>query len=243
MIFETALRTTEILLALVLLLQSLEHVVLAQRQLYAGYETALREEQLFLVRGALAFVLLLGFAPGLVGALLLISTAFYLRRYAGAFNGGADRMGILILICLTAAHLAPTERLAELAFGYLAMQLILSYFISGWVKITKPAWRSGEALRDVFLFSAYPVSEALRGLAEKRRLLLVGAWAVMLLEVLFPLALLWRPALIAALALTAAFHGANALLFGLNRFFWTWLTAYPCLLWLQSRLTGAEPFL
>jgi hypothetical protein len=37
------------------------------------------------------------------------------------------------------------------------MQLVLSYFISGWVKVVNGDWRSGAALRDVFLFSAYPV--------------------------------------------------------------------------------------
>jgi hypothetical protein len=40
------------------------------------------------------------------------------------------------------------------------------------------------------------------------------------------------------LALAAAFHLANACLFGLNRFFWVWLAAYPSLIWLQHRIFG-----
>jgi hypothetical protein len=44
---------------------------------------------------------------------------------------------------------------------------------------------------------------------------------------------------LAALALTAAFHLANACLFGLNRFLWVWLAAYPSLIWLQARVDQA----
>jgi hypothetical protein len=38
------------------------------------------------------------------------------------------------------------------------------------------------------------------------------------------------------LTLAALFHFVNACLFGLNRFFWIWLAAYPSLLWLQQRV-------
>ena len=63
-----------------------------------------------------------------------------------------------------------------------------------------------------------------------------ASWAVIGFEVLFPLALLNQTLLIAALTCAAAFHIANACLFGLNRFVWFWLAAYPSILWLQSRL-------
>jgi len=172
-----------------------------------------------------------GLAPALAAIGLFGHNLLLLHRYQGAYNGGADKMGLLISFCLVLSQLTP-----ELALGYLAVQLILSYLVSGWVKLTSPDWRSGRALRDVFAFSTYPVSEALRNLAKQQRLLLVGAWAVMLLEVLFPLALLGRATLIAALCLTASFHLANACLFGLNRFLWIWLATYPSILWLQARL-------
>ena len=38
------------------------------------------------------------------------------------------------------------------------------------------------------------------------------------------------------LALAGLFHLANACLFGLNRFFWTWLAVYPAIVWLQDRV-------
>jgi hypothetical protein len=114
----------------------------------------------------------------------------------------------------------------------------MSYFISGWVKIKNPDWRSGEALGDVFRFSAYPVSEGLRNWANVPRILTMLSWGVIVFEVLFPLALFTQTTLIIALIVAASFHFSNACLFGLNRFFWIWLSAYPAILWLQDRLVS-----
>jgi hypothetical protein len=225
MTLEPAARLTEILLALAFLQQGLEHL--------RGFSN---ERRLFLVRTGLCLLLLLGVAAPwpLVG--LAILSLFILHRFQGPYNGGSDRMGLLALWCLTLSRLAPTPEWREIAFGYLGMQLMLSYFVSGWVKVVNPQWRSGRALRDVFQFSAYPVSEGLRRWARRPRVLFLMGWAVMAFELAFPLTLLWRPALIAGLAVAATFHLANACLFGLNRFFWTWLATYPAILWLQARL-------
>lgn len=145
-------------------------------------------------------------------------------------------MGLLILCCLCLVHFMPTLQWREYVFGYLALQLVLSYFISGWVKIVNPEWRNGRALQDVFSFSAYPVSEAIRSWADRPRLLYVMSWSVMLFELFFPFTLLTQMTLIIGLLVAASFHLANAFLFGLNRFFWVWLAAYPSILWLQQRI-------
>jgi hypothetical protein len=225
MSLETAARLTETLLALALIQQGVEHL--------RGFRD---ERLLFGARTILCVLLVLGVASpwplvGLAGLSLLI-----LHRFQGPYNGGSDRMGLLALWCLALSRLAPVPQWKELAFGYLGVQLVLSYFISGGVKIVNPDWRSGRALRDVFQFSAYPVSEALRGWAERPSMLRLMSWAVILFELAFPLTLLSRPTLIAGLVVAAAFHLANACLFGLNRFFWTWLAVYPAILWLQARV-------
>ncbi|PUB13621.1 HTTM domain-containing protein [Yoonia sediminilitoris] len=143
-----------------------------------------------------------------------------LRCFAGPYNGGSDRMGLLVLCRRPAARLPPDEFWSEIAFSYLAVQVVLSYFISGQVKIVNPDWRIGRALQDVFSLSAYPVSEQLRALADRPMVPWAMSWLVMLFEVLFPLSLLSQQALCAALVLAAAFYLANACLFGLNRFVW-----------------------
>ncbi len=223
--FDTAIRLTEILLGFAFAQQSIEHIV-----------SFANERRLFLARLLLAILLIIGFQTIWVTSLLLLFGLAILHRFQGPYNGGADRMSLLVLLCLWLALIAPTRYWQEVAFGYLALQLILSYFISGWVKIVNPDWRSGRALCDVFQFSAYPVSKSLRRWAASPRLLFFMSWGVMLFELLFPFALLSTTSLYIALAITASFHFSNACFFGLNRFFWIWITAYPALLWFQQRV-------
>ncbi len=220
-----ALRMTEILLALAFLQQSAEHI-------FGSCSSRL----LFISRAVLGILLLAGFYSHWVLLALSAHSLLVLHRYQGPYNGGSDRMGLLILYCLCLSRWLPEGIGQQTAFGYLGVQVVLSYFISGQVKIVNPEWRSGRALQDVFSFSAYPVSVSLRELAGHPRLLWFASWFVMLFEVLFPLSILSSSALILALALAAAFHVANAWLFGLNRFVWVWIAAYPSILWLQSRL-------
>lgn len=220
-----AMALTQTLLALALIQQSLEHL--------RGFRS---EQVLHGARIALCLALLAGAPPVWVLSAMAGLSLLILRCFAGPYNGGSDRMGLLALWCLTLAYWAPTQQWREIAFGYLGLQLVLSYFISGWVKVVNPQWRSGRALRDVFAFSAYPVSEGLRRWADRPRVLFVMSWCVMGFELVFPLALFWQPALVAGLVVAGTFHLANACLFGLNRFFWTWLSVYPAILWLQDRV-------
>ena len=227
MTLDTALRLTEVLLGLAFAQQSIEHI-----KLYPN------EHSLFIPRLLLSVLLILGFQSNWVVSLLLIYGLAILHRFQGPYNGGADRMGLLILCCLCLVHFAPTPRWQEIAFGYLAIQLILSYFISGWVKVVNRDWRSGLALSDVFQFSAYPVSEQLRLLVKYPNFILFISWAVIIFELLFPFSVFSSTSLVLALIIAALFHFANACLFGLNRFFWIWIAAYPSILWFQYRIVG-----
>lgn len=222
---DAAIRLTEILMSVAFLQQSLEHL--------RGPKS---DALIFWVRIVLSLLLLVGFATPLVCVALLITALFMLQRFQGPYNGGSDRMSLLILCCLCVVHVMPSHQWKEYAFGYLALQLLLSYFIAGWVKVVNPDWRNGQALRDVFLFSAYPVSEEVRTWSNKPSLLKAMSWLVMLFELLFPLALVTQTTLIVGLIIGACFHLANACLFGLNRFLWIWLAGYPSLIWLQSRI-------
>ncbi|MDH5324678.1 MAG: HTTM domain-containing protein [Gammaproteobacteria bacterium] len=225
MSFEDSLRATELLMGFAFSLQSLEHLKSCRNVRY-----------LFFPRLVLALLLLIGVHTPWVSVLLLVLSLLVLHRFQGPYNGGSDRMSLLLLSCLCAAYWAPGVYWQQLALAYLAVQLSLSYFVSGWVKVLNPDWRSGLALVDVFRFSTYPVSESLRDWSTQPRLLWGMSWCVMGFELLFPLALLFRPAMILALGIAAVFHFANACLFGLNRFFWIWISAYPSVLWFQSYL-------
>ncbi|HEC18103.1 MAG TPA: HTTM domain-containing protein [Gammaproteobacteria bacterium] len=228
MSFDEAMRLTEILLGFAFAQQSIEH-----------FNSFAKEQRLFIPRFFLALLLIAGVQADWVLLLLFLLGLVQLYYFQGPYNGGSDRMSLLILSCLCLAEWAPGVFWRELAFGYLAVQLVFSYFFSGWVKIINPEWRSGRALRDVFLFSVYPVSESLRLWSTSPRILFVAAWGVMLFELIFPLGLLMQCSLMIALVVAASFHLANACLFGLNRFFWIWLAAYPSLLWFQQRFVSA----
>lgn len=225
MTLELAVRLAEIILGFAIFQQSLEFM--------RGQQP---EKTLGIIRAVLAILLMLGLQPLLVESVLLLTAILLIRRFQGPYNGGSDTMTVLVLLCLWLSHLAPTRYWQEIALGYLAIQLTLSYFQSGWVKVVNPDWRSGRALQQVFAVSAYPVSENVRLWAQRPQLMLVMSWAVMVFELLFPLALFNQTWLMVALAIAALFHFANACLFGLNRFFWIWLAAYPAILWFHARL-------
>lgn len=225
MSLDYAIRLTEILLALAFMQQSIEH-----------FRPPKNEQRLFVLRFILSVFLMAGLHTQWVCLALVILGLLILKRFQGPYNGGSDRMSLLILCCLTLAHFMPKLQWQEYVFGYLALQLVLSYFIAGWVKIINPEWRNGKALADVFRFSAYPVSESLRAWANWPRLLFIMSWAVMLFELLFPITLLTQTTLIIGLIVAATFHFTNACIFGFNRFFWIWLAAYPSIIWLQQRV-------
>ena len=222
MSFDIALRSTEILLALALIQSSAEHLRTTPR--------------IFIPRLALSLALLAGYYAPQMLALLSGLNLIALWRFQGPYNGGTDRMSTLTLLCITLIHWIPSEAAQQIIFGYLALQLVWSYVMAGLVKIVNPEWRSGRALQDVFRFSIYPASENLRVWTDRPRALLTASWAVMLLEILFPLFLLSQATLVIGLSLAMLFHLSNAYFFGLNRFVWAWLAAYPSLLWLQQLL-------
>ncbi|MEN0038999.1 MAG: HTTM domain-containing protein [Cellvibrio sp.] len=228
MTLELAVRIAEIVLGVAIFQQSIEFVRGIQPEKTLGF-----------IRALFAILLTAGIQPLLVETALVVTSIILIRRFRGPYNGGSDTMTMLVLGCLWLSHLAPSRYWQEIAVGYLAIQLILSYFQSGWVKVVNAQWRSGEALQQVFAVSAYPVSHQVRLLARRPALLLYMSWAVIIFELVFPLALLHQTLLIIALVVAGLFHLANAWLFGLNRFFWIWPAAYPIIIWFQSRLMVA----
>jgi hypothetical protein len=227
---ETALRASEVLLALALLQQAAEHLALehGSRGVHG-------------LRAGLATALLAGVVPAAVLAALLATSLALLARYRGPFQGGADRLAVLLQCGLLAARLAGDGPVREIALGYVAVQTVFSYALAGVAKLGDPGWRGGHALAELLARSSYPVSEDLRALARHRRALAVAGWGVVGFECLFPLALLAPGALAAALAAALLFHVANALLLGLQRFLWVWLAAYPLVWWLGTRVWSLAP--
>jgi hypothetical protein len=153
---------------------------------------------------------------------VLLTTWLLAIRWRGTFNGGSDALTFQALIAIVLFKFNPAWEPALTV--YLTFILVASYFIAGLVKLKEPGWRDGSTLNAIC---------AEYGL--KARPGIAGAWALMLFELLFPLAVFvpW-----VFLPLAAGFHLAAAYTLGLNRFFLTWLAVYPILFSFKAMFLG-----
>ena len=253
-----AVRAFELLLGWSLLLQTLEYLRLPARDRVSHWPTQRRElparpawlrpmldalmappalRALLLLRLALALALMAGLLRGplgLAGALGLFGLALLLLfRWRGAFNGGSDFMTLVGLTGLLIAQLVGAwgDAAAGWRAGlwYVALQSVTSYFVSGWVKLLRPEWRSGRAL-PVFLDSGFYGPLAAQSAYRHPGLARAVAWGFTVWEGLFPLALLDARLAAAFCASATVFHFLVFWYFGLNRFFWAWLATFPAVL-------------
>ncbi|MEP4475870.1 MAG: hypothetical protein ABJ024_12515, partial [Lentilitoribacter sp.] len=96
MMIDLAMRITEFMLGLAFIQQSIEHL-----------HRPRDEKILFTCRILLSAILMSGLLTTLALLGLVGLSLFILKRFNGPYNGGSDRMGLLILVCLTLAHIAP----------------------------------------------------------------------------------------------------------------------------------------
>ena len=182
----------------------------------------------------LASGLALPFTTCAVAPWLAFATTLLIAiRFRGSYNGGSDSMLLVVLLALAVAR--TDDRFALAALGYAAAQLVLSYAIAGWAKLRDPQWRTGTALYVLVRLPQYGVPPRLVT-ALTSRAARPASFAMLAFECAFPLALVDARVCIVALAIAALFHLTNAIVFGLNRFLWAWLAAFPALLFWVERL-------
>ncbi len=172
---------------------------------------------------------------------LFVGNLLILIRWRGAFNGGSDFMTLVVLTGLLIAQVVGAFGNVALGwqagFWYIAIQAITSYFMSGAVKLLRPEWRNGSAM-TIFLNGAiYGPLSASHPLRNKA-LAMLGSWGFIVWEILFPFSLL-DPRLAAVFcAVAALFHFLVFWFFGLNRFFWAWMCAFPAILWCSAQFSA-----
>jgi hypothetical protein len=175
----------------------------------------LRSHQLLNVLRLVAAILAMYSPIPAALALMVVTTWLINVRWRGTFNGGSDFMTFHILLAWFIASVAPGFEKACLL--YIAIQVILSYFVAGIAKLRNPEWRSGHAL-ETFLNRV--------DIMPPKNVCFILSWVLMVFEVLFPLALkMPLPFVVMAIF----FHLTNVYVFGLNRFFFAWLAGYPAL--------------
>jgi pimeloyl-ACP methyl ester carboxylesterase len=146
---------------------------------------------------------------------------------------GSDQAAFLVQTAATIARAGQRRpKVVDACLWYVALQSVLSYTVSGWVKMASPTWRRGEALPGVMRTVSYgdpAVWEFLRRHPRAGRLL---GQQMLLLECLFPAVFLAKGRLAPALVGSAAlFHLINARVMGLGRFLWSFVAMHPAVLY------------
>jgi hypothetical protein len=152
-------------------------------------------------------------------------------RFRGSYNGGSDSMLLVVLLAIALVR----SNLVLAGLAYAAIQLVMSYAISGVAKLGDARWRDGTALRIVVRLPQYGVPASLAALLSRPSMRL-ASWGMLAFECGFPIALADRTACVILLGAGATFHFVNAVVFGLNRFLWAWIAAYPALLFWVERI-------
>lgn len=206
--------------------------------------------QLLIKLGLLALILLSSFKNW---QLELISLSFLLHaihlvRFRGNYNGGSDMMtcctywGLVVHFAQEKFNnfvLFSNSRL-DYGLALLGFFVVGSYFKAGISKVTKKEWQNGFALK-YFLKKSLHKKVRQFFLNHENTLntpLAVVGYGVIVFE-LFVVCLFFLPTWVSVIYMGCAlsFHFINFLIFGLNRFFWSWLCAWPALLYLISRLS------
>lgn len=190
----------------------------------------------------LAAGLALPFSGDATAAVLLVLLGCTALLSIACHGGdGADKIALVACLAalLIAAGLLLGDRrlcLAGLVWG--AGQATIAYVASGAAKLVRGFWRDGSALAAAM--TSYRSGHGMAAMVVRRRpAALVLAWGVMLVEALFPLALVMpQPVCLAILATLAAFHAATALVMGLNTYPWAFIATYPCVMAANAIIAG-----
>ncbi len=169
---------------------------------------------------------------GSLFAILLAIELFFWKIQRGPLNGASSGFTVLILGSVFLGKIHPSWN--SWIMKYLALQVILSYFVAGVVKIRNRGWQDGSYLHSFLKLTPYSPNWPSLFPKPSMKNLKFLSWAVLGFELTFPLAFLpqfFGPSLLGFyLATGALFHLINAYTFGLHRFFWIWISTYP-LLW------------
>lgn len=187
-----------------------------------------------------SFAAVLAFEFGSAGyrwALLVLIVANVALYYRQAFGlDGADQMSFLVLLTVLLCWLlAPDEGVHRIGIWFIALQLALSYFVSGAAKLVSTEWRSGTAIPGILSTYTYGTRLTRRLFVRHRRLSLAVCWAVIVVELILPFGLvLGEQGALTLLAVGLGMHVSIAMIMGLNDFVWGFTAAYPAFYYLAS---------
>lgn len=110
------------------------------------------------------------------GLVVIANSLFLLRSPYG--TDGADQMMQIICVALFIGSIAGTDIGIKGALWFIAAQSVLSYFVSGFAKISSNTWRSGRALDGIFKTRMYGDQWFDNYLSKKNGRAVLASWAV-----------------------------------------------------------------
>jgi hypothetical protein len=162
---------------------------------------------------------------------LFLTQLYNCIRFRGNFNGGSDMMTFVVLIGLLISYSSENEKVRKLGLIFISINLFYSYLKAGLVKIIHSEWRSGKALPIFLKRSAFADSKKIANwLSRNLKLSAALCWGVLFFELSFVFILFFNDLAYYYFLFAIFFHFILYLSFGLNRFFWVWLSAWPALL-------------
>jgi hypothetical protein len=121
---------------------------------------------------------------------------------------------------------------------YIVYNLILSYFRAGLVKIKNKNWLNGKELIIFTNNTIYNENSKIIKLINYKYNSIILSLVLILWEILFAFSILNLNLTLIFLSIGIVFHFMNFYIFGLNRFFFNWLAAYPAFIYLAILISN-----
>lgn len=187
-------------------------------------------------------ILLLYYQNPIILIILLIIKILISIKWNGSFNGGSDSMGIVICIGLIISTTYPSIsnniNFQIAGVVYIVYNLILSYFRAGLVKIKNKNWLNGKELIIFTNNTIYNENSKIIKLINYKYNSIILSLVLILWEILFAFSILNLNLTFIFLSIGIVFHFMNFYIFGLNRFFFNWLAAYPAFIYLAILISN-----
>lgn len=166
---------------------------------------------------------------------ILAGSSLYLRWRQRIGDDGSDQMLLLISVSFT---LCSQEGGREIALAFVGAQSILAYTTAGIAKLVSPMWRRG-AVSAIVATETYGIVRLGKWISHSSIMDRALSWAVIVFETAFLLAPVLPYYLLAVLlCIGALFHLVNAVVMGLNTFFWAFLATFPAMWFINSTVTS-----
>lgn len=175
---------------------------------------------------------------GLFFSSLVIAISSILFSFRGlSGTSGADQMSKIVFSAMAICLSTGSVFTLKACLIFLSLQLIIAYSTTGWLRIMQPTWRDGSDLRLVLRQQVYGNKFIWKKSMYYPRLTAVVSLFILLFECLIGVAVFlpthW---FIFFLLIGVFFHLANAVIMGLNTFFWTFVGVYPAIIWTSYKI-------